>query len=210
MEEKQRSDMLKIIAILSMLMDHIGYTFFPQFIIFRIIGRIAFPVFAYQIAKGYSHTSNTRNYMIRIWIFAAISQAPFSLLFQTSTLNVLVTLGTALIALDLYKKKHYILLLLPLAASYFIPMDYSIFGPLMVLAFYILRDKPWLSLVAQIVLIAGIVQVYHWPTQYYAVLGAILVIFLPVQYFKVRLPKYFFYWFYPVHLTILYLLRLAF
>ena len=209
MVEKQRSDILKIIAIISMLIDHVGYTFFPQLIIFRIIGRIAFPIFTYQIAEGYAHTTDKKKYMIRIWVFAAISQAPFSLLFQTTTLNVIVTLGLALFAIDSYHQKRYWLMLPPMAASFLVPMDYGLFGVLLALAFYAFRDNKWISILVQIFMICAFTALNGWPIEYYAVIGSLLVIFLPVQFFRVRIPKYFFYWFYPVHLIILYVLRLT-
>lgn len=205
----KRSDILKIIAILSMLIDHVGYVFFPQYTLLRIIGRLAFPIFTYQIAQGYLHTANKKNYMIRIWIFAAISQAPFSLLFKTSTLNVIVTLGLALFVIDCYQKKRYLLMLPLIAIPFFIPTDYGAFGILLALAFFALRDKKWISLLIQIVMIVSFTYLNAWPVQYWAVIGSLLAIFLPVSYFNIRLPKYFFYLFYPVHLSILYLVKLV-
>lgn len=208
MAGQQRSDILKIIAIISMLIDHVGYTFFPQYILFRIIGRLAFPIFAYQIAQGYVCTMDKSKYRIRIWMFAAISQAPFSLLFHTTTLNVLVTLGLALFVIDNYHQKRYLLMAPAMLISFFVPMDYGLFGVLMALAFYALKDNKGILAAAQILLIIIFTRFNGWPVEYYAVIGSFLVIFLPVQYFKVTIPKYFFYWFYPVHLTILYILKL--
>ena len=55
-----RNDVLKILAMVTMLIDHVGYMFFPGQMIYRTIGRLAFPIFAYQIAIGYSKTSNLK------------------------------------------------------------------------------------------------------------------------------------------------------
>ena len=52
------SNILKIVACISMLLDHIGFIFFPQYIIFRILGRVAFPIFAFMIAEGCYYTKN--------------------------------------------------------------------------------------------------------------------------------------------------------
>lgn len=92
---------LKIIACISMLLDHIGFVFNIE--ILRIIGRIAFPIFLYLIYNGYKHTSNKLFYAIRLGAFAAISQVPFSL-FTTGKIfcgngNIFVTLFICLISI---------------------------------------------------------------------------------------------------------------
>ncbi len=209
MVDRQRSDLLKLIAIVSMLIDHVGYTFFPQYSVLRIIGRLAFPIFAYQIAQGYLYTSDKRNYTIRLWIFAALSQGPFSLLFQTTTLNVIVTLGLALFAIDCYEKKRYFLMMPVMAVSFFVPMDYGLFGVLMALGFYMLRERRWILLAVQTTLIFIFTNFNGWLFEYYAIVSPLMILFLPVNFVPIRLNKYFFYWFYPVHLTILYLIQLS-
>lgn len=73
----KRNDILKLIAIITMLIDHIGYIFFPQIRLFRTIGRIAFPIFAYQIAMGYKHTSSRPRYALRLFIFALVAYLPY-------------------------------------------------------------------------------------------------------------------------------------
>ena len=54
---------LKLIGIISMTIDHIGYFIFPQYIILRIIGRLAYPIFAYMIAEGCRYTKNKKRYL---------------------------------------------------------------------------------------------------------------------------------------------------
>ncbi|MDF2593180.1 MAG: conjugal transfer protein TraX [Clostridia bacterium] len=73
-----RNDLLKLLALATMLVDHIGYMYFPNEMLFRIIGRLAFPIFAYQIALGYSRTSNLKKYVLRLSLFALITQVPYS------------------------------------------------------------------------------------------------------------------------------------
>ena len=73
---------LKIIAVITMLLDHTYVVFpltFPLW--FRFIGRIAFPVFAYMIAQGCKHTSNINKYVLRLGIFALVSEVPFDIAF---------------------------------------------------------------------------------------------------------------------------------
>ncbi|WP_066496283.1 TraX family protein [Abyssisolibacter fermentans] len=76
----QRNDLLKLFAMFTMLIDHVGVSFFPNLLIFRSIGRLALPIFAYQLAIGYSKTSNLKQYSKRLFIFALISQVPYTFL----------------------------------------------------------------------------------------------------------------------------------
>ena len=73
------SFVLKLIALITMFIDHSGYIIMGSFSYFNYIGRIAFPIFAFQISEGFSHTHNLKKYFIRLGAFALISQIPFSL-----------------------------------------------------------------------------------------------------------------------------------
>ncbi|MGE5630691.1 MAG: TraX family protein [Caulobacteraceae bacterium] len=102
-----RNDMLKLLALATMLVDHIGYMYFPNEILFRIIGRLAFPIFAYQIAVGYSRTYNLKRYVLRLLIFALITQIPYSFFspdikFNPIHFNVLFTFVAAIGLLCVY------------------------------------------------------------------------------------------------------------
>jgi O-antigen/teichoic acid export membrane protein len=81
------SFVLKIIAMVTMVIDHSGDIFFPilgnNTLYFNAIGRIAFPLFCFMLVEGYKHTSNLKKYMLRLFIGALISQIPFQILVQT-------------------------------------------------------------------------------------------------------------------------------
>lgn len=100
---------LKIIAIVSMFCDHFGDAFVGHFSFLNLIGRIAFPIFAFQISEGFIHTKNLKKYFLRLGIFALIAQIPFSLfsykfLNVTSlSLNVFFTLFMGLLSIYLYE-----------------------------------------------------------------------------------------------------------
>ena len=85
-----------------MLIDHIGMVFFDDIIIFRIIGRIAFPIFAYLVAEGYSKTHNKKKYFLRMLIFAILSTVPFLLVQDGLILNIMFTFTFAIIVMYLY------------------------------------------------------------------------------------------------------------
>ena len=70
------TDLLKLVAIAAMLLDHIGGAFFPETPIFRWIGRLAFPLFCYCMTVGLLYTHDIRRYLGRLAIFAVVSQ-PF-------------------------------------------------------------------------------------------------------------------------------------
>lgn len=102
------SFILKIIACITMFLDHIGYVIYGKLSWFNYIGRIAFPIFAFQISEGYVHTKNLKKYFFRLLIFAFVSQIPF-MLFSSSfsnsiSLNIFFTLFLGLLAIFLYDK----------------------------------------------------------------------------------------------------------
>ena len=79
---------LKLIAILSMTIDHIGYLLFPKVTLLRIVGRIAFPIFAYLIAEGFVHTGDVKKYLLRLGIFAILSEIPYDLVISGNVLDL--------------------------------------------------------------------------------------------------------------------------
>ena len=72
-------NMLKMIAALSMLIDHIGVVLFPHITILRVIGRIAFPVFAFMIAEGCAYTKNRLQYFLTVFLLGAGCQIVYYL-----------------------------------------------------------------------------------------------------------------------------------
>jgi hypothetical protein len=105
--DRPRNDSLKLIAMVTMLIDHIGYMFFPQHAIFRSVGRLAFPIFAYLLSVGYEKTSSLKNYALRLLAFGLISQVPYAffspgLEFEPLELNIMFTLLAALGVMYLY------------------------------------------------------------------------------------------------------------
>ena len=88
---------LKYIAMATMLVDHMGYVLFPWILWLRCVGRIAFPIFAFQIAEGCIRTHDRRRYALRLLLFAVLTEVPFDLAFSGRPLdpsyqNVLWTL----------------------------------------------------------------------------------------------------------------------
>lgn len=148
------SNALKIIAMISMVIDHIGFVFFPQCIILRYIGRIAFPIYCFLLVEGFFYTHNVYKYMARLFSFAIISEIPFNLglyntLIYTGNTNVFFTLfiGLAVIfcAQVIYRKTNdrsmgMICAVVGMVLAYKIRCDYSYTGILMIYVFYLMRE----------------------------------------------------------------------
>lgn len=201
-KENGRNDALKIIGIVTMAVDHIGLILFPQVIFLRIIGRLAFPIFAWYLAEGYVHTSSRKKYAMRLGLFAMATQAPYYLATNLNNLNIFFTLLVGLFAIDCFRKKRYISTVAIILLSGLIPLDYSFYGVLMILAFYIFRGQKRAFYSQAVISIAGF-YVYGF-VQLFSLFGVALSLYFPGDFPHVRINKYFFYFFYPTHLAIIY------
>lgn len=94
---------LKILAVVSMVIDHVGVFFFPKYFVFRIIGRLAFPLFAWFIANGARYTGNVKIYFLRLLALALLAQIPFGYAIHLADIpkffNVVFTLCLGLAAI---------------------------------------------------------------------------------------------------------------
>ncbi len=213
---------LKIIAVVTMLVDHVGFLFFPEEEIFRIIGRISFPLFAFLIAEGFIKTKDVKEYLKRLSIFAVISQVPFFFFERVAGLsgihlNILFTLALGVLTLLVITKVRNLLIkilgvLVLLTLAYFGNFSYGVYGVLSILGSYLfLKNRR-----------AGIVTLSVLPFLENIRLFLMNIIFL--QFFAVfsLIPIYFyngnqgpkiqrliFYWFYPAHMAVLTLIFIA-
>lgn len=99
---------LKVIAVISMVIDHSAYYLMEHetllYEVMRCFGRIAFPVFAFLIAEGFQHTRNRIKYFLQLLGFAVVSEVPWYLLNGADgTHNVLFTLALGVMALAAIK-----------------------------------------------------------------------------------------------------------
>jgi hypothetical protein len=88
---------LKIIAAISMMIDHIGLVFFPHEEIFRILGRIALPIFAFMIAEGCRYTRNKLRYFLTVFLLAFICQTVYLVYNGDTYMSILVTFSLAIL-----------------------------------------------------------------------------------------------------------------
>ena len=211
---------LKIIAVVSMVIDHYAYYLMDgntmTYEVMRCFGRIAFPVFAFLVAEGFAHTRNRMRYFLSLLLFAAVSEVPWYLLNGADgTHNVMFTLALGVAALAAFERlrEHrilcclFILLIAWLAA--WLKTDYEWRGMLLIVVFYLLGfgKGKFVTLRRMMQLLFAFPLMMH-----YGIIGALLacaVIFLydgTRGFIHGNVAKYGFYVFYPAHLLLFFLL----
>lgn len=230
---------LKLIACVTMFIDHFTEIFIPQtlrmvsiggiqrqlpiaYLTGRMIGRIAFPIYCFLLVEGFFHTRDRRKYMLRMAVFALISELPFDLAFQIKGgeflledafgyQNVMVTLLLGLVLMYLYEWIKMKYLAVPLVfntlgvaaivgvgcAASLLKTDYGMGGILFIMVFYLFRGRKFL-------LFLGMAVVMLFFTNILELAG--LVAFVPIFLYNGKRGanvKYAFYAFYPAHLLLL-------
>ena len=159
---------LHMLAMGLMLCDHAWATLFPSAEWLTCIGRAAFPIFAFMIAEGYSHTHDLRRYMLRIFVWACASEIPFDLMYGGSVFypfhqNVLWTFLESLLLIILIEKckarfkkptavvLYAVIALFGFILGYVTMVDYYGAGVLTVLIFYFFRERTWKNRVIQFI-----------------------------------------------------------
>lgn len=213
---------LKVIAMVSMLIDHTGLMLFPHIRIFRIIGRLAFPIFAYMIAEGCTHTRNRLRYLLLLSAMGFGCQAVN--LFQSTSLhmNILLTFTLSVSAIfsadNFFRKRDAKSLVIfigvwlaviflsavapEIFSSYDFRFDYGPLGVLFPVAVYF-SPKKYLKIISAAVILA--LMTVSSPLQIYALFALPLLALYNGRRGTLNM-KYVFYIFYPAHLAALYLI----
>lgn len=222
MKFKTNAFFLKILAIVTMVIDHMTLalsSFLSDKIYFlgRGIGRISFPIFAYLIAQGFYKTKNRKKYLFRLFLVGFISEVPFDLLvfnnfFDLSYNNVFWTLSLGLFSLmsydwvlsyfsdkDIFLRKllSFIPFIACLFVSHFLKSDYGAFGVALIFLFgqvYFRKD---------LYFIPGLLIFLHTP------LAAFSMPFIVLDDHSMgrKIPKLITYGFYPFHIILGLILR---
>ena len=213
---------LKIIAILSMTLDHIGVHLFPQYHFLRVLGRLALPIFAYMIAEGCRYTRNPKKYLLTILAVAALCQTVYfqamGSLYQcilvTFTLSILLiqsmdrareqeTHRSAVMTALIWVGVIFVCVGLPRLLDHTdFAIDYGLWGVLLPVLIYQGRDQRERLLLTG----AGLVLLalsFSGLTQWFSLLALPLLALYNGQRGKWRM-KYFFYVYYPLHLAVIY------
>lgn len=198
---KGSENMLKIIGIAAMTIDHIGLMILPEVKILRIIGRIAMPIFCYLIAEGMKKTKNKENYMVRIGILAIISQIPYMIFVKEENLNILFSFYIAMYCtclIERYKKLDKLFVILSILLAYF-SMSYGFVVPALIFIFYYMKNDKKKYIFATIVMVLYSVVML-------SVMQLVSLLALPILYlykYKFKVNKYLYYAYYPLHLVLI-------
>lgn len=208
-------EILKWIAIITMVIDHLGFLIFKDIDILRYIGRLSFPLFGYILIHNYLFfTSNKLKYIKRLWIFALISQ-PFFWIIIAEKLNIFVMFALILSLLYFFEKienmdrnnlekffSEFILMFFIIIFSYFI--DYGPIGFVFLLSLY-LSFKSYKYIYLNIF---SLFFLNSFPMTFIGLLYIPIVYVSKYIQIKVkRINKWFFYSFYPVHIFIFGLIK---
>lgn len=235
----KQSLIIKIIAVITMIIDHVGALFFPQILLLRIIGRLSFPLFGWLVAEGFDKTHDKKKYLFRMFCFFLISQIPYYLTFHDGQLNIFLTLATGLSTiwiltekkLELFFKVLFTVCLLFIA--FILPINYGLAGVISIISFYFLKNSPWKLSITQIVIwsvyigfsilngmfdnelinykseIIQLIAVLAVPAIYLVRKHSTSTDFFLISRTKKYLVQYGFYVFYPAHLLILCFIHLV-
>jgi len=219
---------LKIIAVLAMVIDHVGLLFFPSLFWLRWIGRLAFPLFAWTIANGYHYTHSTSRYALRLLAFAIFSQVPFLFFYHEINgaypylLNIFFTLAYGLGVIMLYEKTYHasrfgwIFTALAIVGAGILPLEYGLYGVISIFLFHLKFGNKRDMYIVQILWIVFALYIKSvGDGLFFGLVTHVLyavnmtqlfsLIALPLIYMYTNTPgytkyKWWFYGFYPVHL----------
>ena len=208
------ANQLKIFGALTMLIDHVGLMFFPEIQFFRIIGRLSFPVFAYMISEGCSHTSNKLKYFLRIFSLAFFCQVVYYIAEKSLYMSILVTFSISILLIFLLQYARSlsgfrkflgftgfgVALAVVLTITGIVEIDYGFWGILVPVFASISDDRNKKLFFFTIGLF--LLSMSSGGIQRICLLSVILLYFYDGERGKANL-KYFFYIFYPLHLALL-------
>lgn len=219
------NNQLKLLAMLAMLCDHAGKVLLPQYTFLQIIGRIAFPIFAFMVAEGCFYTRNKIKYFLSVFLLGVGCQAVFFIAERSFYQNILITfsLSVALIfVLENYKNKRnkpslavmFFTVALVLTVTVAFPalfkaqgfyVDYGIWGVLLPVAVFYAPDKERKLLFATGMLI--LLAFSAGSRQWFSLLAVPLLALYNQKRGKYNI-KPLFYIFYPAHLAAIHLISL--
>lgn len=211
---------LKLLACVTMLIDHIGAIFFPAAQWLRIIGRLSFPLYAFLLAEGIHYTRNSLKYGMRLLLVAILTELPYDLLFRGQFTwaknSVMITLLLGFFGGIASKQfSNWLKYLAPLPfilLGRFANGTYGMYGVVMIVMFQLTRGFPHTKAVQFLLMILLSLRMAGFPgrlgTQVYAI-AAMLPIFLysGEKRSHSKALQWAFTLFYPLHIVILLLIR---
>lgn len=215
------NNQLKIIAMISMTLDHVGVALFPQIEWLRIVGRLALPIYAFMIAEGCRHTRSMWRYFGSMALLAILCQLVYFFAMESLYMCILVTFSLSIALIGLLKKSQQsdsffwtILLILGVCGAFFLcemlpgrlphtdfEIDYGFIGVMIPVCLYATKDREGKMMVLLLSLVC--MATIYGGVQWWGLLAVPLLLLYNGRRGKWRM-KWFFYFFYPVHLVAIY------
>lgn len=214
-------EILKVLAVISMTIDHAGVILFSEYMFLRLVGRLAFPIFCYLLILGVESTRNVRNYFARLFFFALVSQVPYYFAFGFTPfdqLNIFFTLSSGVLLVFFYKKNR-LLVLFPVLAAVFLNFEGNIYGIALIGCMSVLKKDTRLGIFAFLALNVSLYFIQN--IQIFSLFALPIILLHKNGLFKMErkinensvlysFRKYFFYVYYPLHLTVFYVVKSSF
>lgn len=214
---------LKLIAMVTMTVDHIGHILFPQILWLRLVGRLAMPIYAFFIAEGCRYTRSMPKYLGAMALMALLCQVVTFLagsFYQCILVTFSMSIGLILLLQKFRESKKPLWLLvffISLAAVWFVTqtlpqqlrgtdfaVDYDFLGVLLPVVIWLMPTKVWkLFAVFCVLWIMGLSNT----VQLFALAAIPFLALYNGQRGKLRM-KWLFYWYYPLHIGILHLIAM--
>lgn len=204
---------LKILAMIAMTCDHVGLQLLPQYPVLRFIGRLALPVYAYMIAEGCRHTRDRKRYLLRLASLALLCQIVYFFAMGSLYQCILVTFSLSVCLIYLWDRDSKTPFFLGLSAVFLlcrvVPdllpftdfyIDYGLWGVMLPVLIYLASAK---GLVIGLLLLA----LNYGGNQWFALAAVPLLLLYNGHRGKWKIGKLF-YFYYPAHLVIIYMLSL--
>lgn len=211
---------LKLIALVTMTIDHIGYVLFPRILWFRLVGRLAFPIYAFLVAEGCLHTRSMPKYLRSMGLMALLCQAVYLVAMGSLYQCILVTFSLSIVLCMVVKKTKeektliwYFLTVIAILTVWLLTevlplylhhtdygVDYGFWGVMLPVVLYLAPRKRF-----KLVLTAGILLLMS--SANWVQLPSVLAVFFLAMYNGTRGKwnlKHGFYWYYPIHLVVIY------
>lgn len=214
------NNQLKLIAMLTMTIDHVGMLLLPACLLLRLIGRLAFPVFAYMVAEGCRYTRSLPKYLVSMASVALVCQVVSFFATGSVAQCILVTFSLSVLLIILLRKAREektvffwvlfsLALCMVLAVTEFVPqwlpgtdfsVDYGFIGAIFPVCVYAANTKG--KRLAASAVCLSLLASYSWPGQWTALLAVPLLALYNEKRGKWKM-KWLFYLYYPFHLAVI-------
>lgn len=222
---------IKIIALITMTIDHSGSILFNNNQILRLIGRLSFPFYGFMLVEGFNHTKNDTKrflrYLLSIFILGCISEIIYDYYFFDTTLfiynqNILFTLSIALICMYIYEKESntFFKKIFSLIIVFYISLlssalflDYGFLGIMLIFGYFLANKSKYnkvLIIIITLLYFCLNVLLYGFKLYFFGILISIvpLVLYNGKKGYNSKIIKYIFYIYYPFHIFILLIIKL--